>query len=178
MFLKVSQNSQENTCEFCDIFKNAFFTEHLRTSTSVKRGKSQLLIGIPVNRRYIKKFIILKCITEMSKMLTFKNSFHNTILFFSDIFWQNERKKAFPVRVLLRKKTYLNFQRRSGREGNFPKLFIIGSFCVNFAILLLFVMLINFQHAPRPGKFWRFAFNMFPNKRFSHTEDERDQYGF
>ena len=59
MFLKISQNSQENTCarvsflqsevcnfitkdtlaqvfscEFCEIFKNIFFTEHLRTTGS------------------------------------------------------------------------------------------------------------------------------------------------
>ena len=55
MFLKISQNSQENTCarvfffckfikketlaqmfscEFCDISKNIFFTEHLRTTAS------------------------------------------------------------------------------------------------------------------------------------------------
>ena len=39
VFLKISQNSQENkketlaqvfSCEFCEIFKNAFFIEHLR----------------------------------------------------------------------------------------------------------------------------------------------------
>ena len=52
MFLKISQNSQENTrpeacnfikretlaqvfsCEFCEIFKNTFFTGHLRTTVS------------------------------------------------------------------------------------------------------------------------------------------------
>ena len=46
-FLKISQNSHENTCtikketlaqvfsfEFCKIFKNTFFTEHLRTTAS------------------------------------------------------------------------------------------------------------------------------------------------
>ena len=33
-FLKISQNSQENTlfsCELCEIFKNTLFTEHLRS---------------------------------------------------------------------------------------------------------------------------------------------------
>ena len=48
MFLKISQNSQENTCafikketlaqvfscEFCQISKNNFFTEHLWTAAS------------------------------------------------------------------------------------------------------------------------------------------------
>ena len=54
-FLKISQNLQENTCdrisflikkklghrwvffscEFCETFKNTFFTEHLRTTASV-----------------------------------------------------------------------------------------------------------------------------------------------
>ena len=29
VFLKVSQNLHKTTCEFCDIFKNTFFTEHL-----------------------------------------------------------------------------------------------------------------------------------------------------
>ena len=55
MFLEISQNSQENTYvrawsqhlflkktvaqvfswEFCEIFKNTFFTEHLRETASV-----------------------------------------------------------------------------------------------------------------------------------------------
>ena len=48
MFLKISQNSRENTfarvsfliklqvfyCEFCEIFKNTFFTEHLQKTAS------------------------------------------------------------------------------------------------------------------------------------------------
>ena len=51
VFLKISQNSHEHTCarvsyllerdsgtlfpcEFCEIAKNTFFTEHLRTTTS------------------------------------------------------------------------------------------------------------------------------------------------
>ena len=33
MFLKISQNSQENTSDF-DIFKNSFFAEHLWTTAS------------------------------------------------------------------------------------------------------------------------------------------------
>ena len=56
MFLEISQNSQENSCakvsfnfikketlaqvfssELCEIFKNTFFTEYLRTTASVKR---------------------------------------------------------------------------------------------------------------------------------------------
>ena len=49
MFLKISQNSQGNTCarvsetqaqvfscEFCEIFNNTFFTEHLWTTASEK----------------------------------------------------------------------------------------------------------------------------------------------
>ena len=50
LFLEISQNSQENTCnvtylketlaqvfscEFCEISKNIFFTEHLRPTASV-----------------------------------------------------------------------------------------------------------------------------------------------
>ena len=67
VFLKISQNSQENTsffnkvtdprpatllkkeslaqvfsCEFCQIFKNTFFTEHLRKTNS----STQLLISV------------------------------------------------------------------------------------------------------------------------------------
>ena len=33
VFLKISQNSQENTCGLQN-FKNTFFTEHLRTTAS------------------------------------------------------------------------------------------------------------------------------------------------
>ena len=48
VFLKISQNSQENPCarvsflahvfpcEFCEMFKNTFFTEHLQTTASGK----------------------------------------------------------------------------------------------------------------------------------------------
>ena len=32
MFLKISQNLQENTCEFYEIFENTYFQEHLRTA--------------------------------------------------------------------------------------------------------------------------------------------------
>ena len=35
MFLEISQNSQENTCEFYEICKRAFFTQHLRVTASV-----------------------------------------------------------------------------------------------------------------------------------------------
>ena len=34
VFLEISENSQENTCEFCEISKNTFFTEHLWTTAS------------------------------------------------------------------------------------------------------------------------------------------------
>ena len=34
MFWKVSQNPQKSTDEFCEIFKNTFFTEHLWTTAS------------------------------------------------------------------------------------------------------------------------------------------------
>ena len=58
MFVEISQNLQENTCarvsflnkvaglrplaqvfscEFCEIFKNTFFIEHVRTTASKKR---------------------------------------------------------------------------------------------------------------------------------------------
>ena len=33
-FLEISQNSQENTCEFCEISKNTFSTEHLWATVS------------------------------------------------------------------------------------------------------------------------------------------------
>ena len=44
VFLEISQNLPENTCarvfsyEFCEIFKNNFFTEHLWTTAYVHRG--------------------------------------------------------------------------------------------------------------------------------------------
>ena len=34
MFLKISQNSQEITCEFYEITKNAFSTEHIHKTAS------------------------------------------------------------------------------------------------------------------------------------------------
>ena len=37
VFLDISQNSQENSYEFCGIFKNNFFTEHPRTAASIDR---------------------------------------------------------------------------------------------------------------------------------------------
>ena len=52
MFLKILQILHENTCaikketlaqvfsfDFCEIFKNTFFTEHLRTTASIERGR-------------------------------------------------------------------------------------------------------------------------------------------
>ena len=63
VFLKISQNSQENTCArafikketlaqlfscgFCKIFINNFFTEHLRMTTS--------LIQLEINLKSISK---------------------------------------------------------------------------------------------------------------------------
>ena len=46
-FLEISQNSQENygtgfSCEFCEITKNTFFTEHLWTTASGTRIDSSL----------------------------------------------------------------------------------------------------------------------------------------
>ena len=35
VFLEISQNSQENTCEFCEISKNTFFAEHLWTTAPI-----------------------------------------------------------------------------------------------------------------------------------------------
>ena len=34
VFLEISQNSRENTCEFSEISKNTFLTEHFRTTAS------------------------------------------------------------------------------------------------------------------------------------------------
>ena len=34
VFLQISQHAQDNTCEFCEISKNTFFMEHLRTTAS------------------------------------------------------------------------------------------------------------------------------------------------
>ena len=60
--------------------------------------------------------------------------------------------------ILLRKeKTYLNAQSRLGKEVSLPKVFITDSFRTNVDILLLFVVLIGFHYAPKPGTFWRFA---------------------
>ena len=70
VFFKISQNSQESTCarvsfliklqafikketleqvvfcEFCEILKNIFFTEHLRAAASVFRTESNIFIAI------------------------------------------------------------------------------------------------------------------------------------
>ena len=37
VFLKISHLAQIFACEFCEIFKNTFFTEHLRTTASIIR---------------------------------------------------------------------------------------------------------------------------------------------
>ena len=34
VFLEISQNSQENTCEFCETSKKTFLTEHLWVTAS------------------------------------------------------------------------------------------------------------------------------------------------
>ena len=34
MFLEISQNSQEFSCEFCEISNNTFFTEYLQGTAS------------------------------------------------------------------------------------------------------------------------------------------------
>ena len=40
VFLKISQNSQMFSCEYCETFKNTYFEEHLRKSTS-KKAKNE-----------------------------------------------------------------------------------------------------------------------------------------
>ena len=37
MLLNITQNSQENYCEFCEIFKNTYFEEHLWTTASASQ---------------------------------------------------------------------------------------------------------------------------------------------
>ena len=71
VFLKVSQNQQVNrpqarnfikketltqmfSCEFCQIFKNTFFIEHLRTASSVLNLKNYGLLK--TLRKIIKKW--------------------------------------------------------------------------------------------------------------------------
>ena len=66
VFLKISQNSQENTCarasfliklvfscEFCEIFKNTFFTEHLWTNPF--RSSSFHSFNVAGNKEFLKK---------------------------------------------------------------------------------------------------------------------------
>ena len=52
LFLEISQNLQENTCEFWKISKNTFFTEHLQTTASdmtlQNNGKFSLHIKLSV----------------------------------------------------------------------------------------------------------------------------------
>ena len=43
VFLKISHLAQIFACEFCEIFKNTFFTEHLRTTASIIRFISRVL---------------------------------------------------------------------------------------------------------------------------------------
>ena len=42
VFLEISQNSQENTSEFCEISKNTFFIEHLRETASANCQNSSI----------------------------------------------------------------------------------------------------------------------------------------
>ena len=44
-YKKKNQNTQENSCKFCEILKNNFFTEHLQTTASI--NWSDLLGGLP-----------------------------------------------------------------------------------------------------------------------------------
>ena len=74
MFLEISQNSQENTCakvsfliklqkkealaqvfscEFCDISKNTFFTEHIRTTASVQIQNLYTLLAFLSRRKIV-----------------------------------------------------------------------------------------------------------------------------
>ena len=41
--LKTEILAQAFSCEFCEIFKNTFFTEHLRTTASVTITKKRLI---------------------------------------------------------------------------------------------------------------------------------------
>ena len=46
-FIKKETLAQVFSCEFCEIFKNTFFTEHLRTTASVNAKVT--IIQKPVN---------------------------------------------------------------------------------------------------------------------------------
>ena len=48
-FIKKESLAQVFSCEFCEIFKNTFFTEHLRATVSGIR------LGVSVNAHGIKK---------------------------------------------------------------------------------------------------------------------------
>ena len=44
VFLEISQNLQKNTCEFCEISKNTFLTEHVWATASDFRIFSFVII--------------------------------------------------------------------------------------------------------------------------------------
>ena len=49
MFIEISQNSQENTCEFCEIFKNNF---SYRTPPVAAFVDSQCFLFLPQQKNY------------------------------------------------------------------------------------------------------------------------------
>ena len=85
MFLEISQNSQENTCasvsfliklqafcEFCEISKNTFFTEHLWTTASVV---SKILKIIEITQFLPYRFREIKHAYQHTKFCYFCNFF-------------------------------------------------------------------------------------------------------
>ena len=77
VFLKISQCSQENTCvgtsncDYCQIFKNTYFEEHLRTAASGRRNTKSHLPKKHFSRLEIKNFSNL----EPSRIHTKKKEF-------------------------------------------------------------------------------------------------------
>ena len=51
LFSKISQYSQENNCEYCEIFKNTYFEEYLQTAAShpTRVVDLEIVVEIPVS---------------------------------------------------------------------------------------------------------------------------------
>ena len=59
VFLEISQNSQENNCEFCEISRNAFFKEHLWATGFVSLLRKAWKQGyIPFNPFYVTGYFL------------------------------------------------------------------------------------------------------------------------
>ena len=95
VFLKVSQISQENSCvdhvlfscEYCEILKNTYFEEHMRTTASATWNLDVLpwKVKISLRIKYTEEAVLWRKYSCFWKMATQKQSF----IFVNNKFYEN-----------------------------------------------------------------------------------------